>query len=204
MNEVATKYTIPAELQRFFEKPPILINESRRDYDQVLWSTIEAIEPKNTFEWILLKDLVDLTWEIRRLGKDKAALTNMTWKEALRMILESLLDGDPEERRRVAQERANAYFTEEGRAWVMTFLRTHELTEDAIAAQAMTLRLPELEIFDRQTERARVTRMAIARDIQHHRVAGSWKRPDDLLAIVDAKATSIPLSPSSDHAALLP
>jgi hypothetical protein len=64
------------------------------------------------------------------------------------------------------------------------------------------LRLPELEVFDRQLERARVTRMAIARDLEHHRAAGSWKRPDELLQIVDAKAGSIPLDPSDNDDAL--
>jgi hypothetical protein len=202
MNEVATRYDIPAEFRRFFDKPPILINENRGSYEQVLKGTIETIEPQNKFEWLLVKDIVDLTWELRRLGKMKAALVNVTWKEAVRMVLESLLDGNPDERRRAAQEHAEAYFTEEGRTSVLTILGRHELTEDAIAAQAMAIRLPELDIIDRQMERARVSRMAIARDIQHHRSAGSWKRPDELLTVIDATESSIPLSSSSDRAAL--
>src|ERR1700730_11835516 len=56
--------------------------------------------------------------------------------------------------RRAAQEHAEAYFTEEGRASVETILARHELTQDAIAAQAMAIRLPELDIIDRQMERA--------------------------------------------------
>jgi hypothetical protein len=202
MNQVATRYDIPAELKNFFEKPPILINENRGSYEQVLRGTIETIEPQNIFEWLLVKDIVDLTWELRRLAKTKVALVNLTWKEAARMILESLLDGNPDERRRAAQEHAEAYFTEEGRPVVLKILAKHELTQDAIAAQSMSVRLPELDIIDRQMERARVSRMAIARDIQHHRGAGSWERPVDLLTIVDDRASSIPLSPSSDRAAL--
>jgi hypothetical protein len=128
---------------------------------------------------------------------------NLTWKEALRMIIESLWEDEPGESRRVAQERADAYFRSEGdRNWVVKFLAKRKLTEDAIAAQAATLRLPELEIIDRQLERAQVTRMAIARDLEHHRAAGSWKRPDELLQIVDAKAGSIPLDPSDNDDAL--
>jgi hypothetical protein len=202
MNEVATSYAIPSRLQGFFAKPPVLIGESRLQYEQVLTGTIEAIKPSNFLEWLLVKDLVDLTWELRRLGKHKAALINVTWTHALRMILESHLEGDLEERRRVAQERAGGYFTKEGRDWVMEFLLKRELTEDAIAAQASTLRLPELDLIDRQMERARVSRMAIARDIQHHRVAGSWSKPDDVLKVVDATAGSLPLNPPSDQARL--
>jgi hypothetical protein len=166
-------------------------------------STIEMIQPQNTLEWFLAKDIVDLTWEIRRLGKEKADLVNLTWEEALRMIIESHWEDEPGKRRHVAETQAHAYFmTKAGYDWVQGFLAKRKLTEDVIAAQAATLRLPELEVFDRQLERARVTRMAIARDLEHHRAAGSWKRPDELLQIVDAKAGSIPLDPSDNDDAL--
>jgi hypothetical protein len=200
MKEVstATNYGIPADLKDFFAYPPMRIGENRRVYEQVLKGTIEAIEPENTCEWLLIKDLADLTWEIRRLAKDKAAIVNLTWKEALRMILESHLDGDTQERRSVAQVRADNYFNEEGRNWVVEFLGKHGLMEDAIGTQAATLRLLELDIIHRQMERARVIRMATVRDIMHHRVAGSWRRPDDVLAIVEAWASVVPLDLSAN------
>jgi len=200
--EVATKYDIPADLIGFFAKPPILISENRRNYEQTLKGMIELIEPNNTLEWILVKDLVDVSWENRRLVKAKAALVNVTWKEAVRRILESLLEGTLEARRHAAQEHSEACLTDEGRSAVQKILGLHNLTEDAIAAQAMAVRLPELDNIDKQMERARVTRMAIARDIVHHRAAGSWKKPDDLLKIIDATAGSNPLSPSAKPAGL--
>jgi hypothetical protein len=201
MNEVAIKgnCAIPANLISFFAHPPIRIGEDRHAYELVLTSTIETIEPKNALEWLWLKDLVDLTWEIRRSGKDKAAIVNVTWTEACRKILESFLDGDSQTRRSEAQARADKYFTEAGREWVLDFLAQHGLREDAIAAQAAALRLLELDMIDRQMERARLVRMAIARDILHHRANGLWRRPDDVLAIVDAKASLVPLDPATDH-----
>ncbi len=74
--------------------------------------------------------------------------------------------------------------------------------EDAIAAQAATLRLPELDILDRQLGRARLTSMAITRDIEHHRVAGSWNRTDKVLSIVDGTAGSPPLEAPAERAGL--
>jgi hypothetical protein len=194
MKEVSikTNYDIPAELAGYFAYPPMRIGENRHIYLQMLKGTIEAIEPKNTCEWLLIKDLADLSWEIRRLGKDKAAIVNLTWKEALRMILESHLDGDARERRSIAQARADNYFNEEGRNWVLEFLGKHELREDAIGTQAATLRLLELDIIHRQMERARVIRMATVTDIMHHRVAGSWRQPDDVLATIDNKVSLVP------------
>src|SRR6266700_1150132 len=108
MHEVSikTNYTIPAELEGFFKHPPMRIGENRHVYEQVRRGIIETIGPRNMIEWLLVLDVADLTWEIRRLGKDKAAIVNATWKEALRMILESLLDSDPLERRSAAQSHA--------------------------------------------------------------------------------------------------
>jgi hypothetical protein len=68
----------------------------------------------------------------------------------------------------------------------------------------LSLRLPEVEFIDRQLHRACVMRIAIARDIVDHRVAGSWKTPEDVLVTIDGRADAIPLSPSSDQAALVP
>jgi hypothetical protein len=201
---VKTNHNIPAELQGFFDNPPILLNESRDAYDQLRASIIETIEPKNTYEWMWVKSLLTYGWEERRLGKMKADLANLTWKEAVRNILESLLPGDLAERRRVARDCAEGFFGPEGRERVMVILRRHKLTEDAIAAQSLTLRLPELEIIDRQLHRACLMRIAIARDIVDHRVAGSWKTPEDVLVTIDGRAGAIPLSPSSDQAALVP
>jgi hypothetical protein len=206
MKDVAkkTKYDIPTELAGFFARPPMRIYEDRPVYEQVRKGVIETIEPRNKFEWLLVLDIANLTWDIRGFGKDKAAIVNTTWKEALRMILESLLDGDPQERRSVAQARAEKYFTEEGRNWVIEFLGKHGLREDSIGAQAAALRLPELDIIDRQMGRARVMRMAMTRDIMHHRIAGSWREPDEVLRIVDANASLVPPDSPADQDAPVP
>ena len=194
MNEVVkTNYDIPADLRPVFAKPPLRINESRAIYEMVRTSMIETIGPRNKCEWLLVDDIVNLTWEIRSLGRDKTAIVNLTWKEALSQILGAFLDGDMAERSRVAQMRVSAYFTVQGREWVDTFLAERGLTDDAIAAQAATLRQPELDMIDRRMHRTRVARIAIERDLVYNRIDGLWARPGDLLAIVDAKATLVPL-----------
>jgi hypothetical protein len=202
MNTTSNEFTVPSEIAVFFKRPPILINESPSEYEAVFASLANAIGPENTFEWLLFKDIVELSWEIRRSGNSKAAIINMKWKEALRIMLESLLEGDDEERIRVAQELADQWFTSaEARTSVLELLQRHQLAEDAIVAQATALGLPELDMLDRKIERARVSRMVIMRDIEHHRIARTWRMPKDLLQIVDAAAEPIPLAPPSDQVA---
>src|ERR1700686_3350611 len=202
MNTISNEFSVPSEIAVFFKNPSILTSETPSEYEAVFASLANAIGPENTFEWLLFKDIVDLSWEIRRSGNSKAAIINMKWKEALHMIAESLLEGDEEERGRVAQELADQWFTNaQARASILELLQKHQLAEDAIVAQAMALGLVELDMLDRKIERARVSRTVIMRDIEHHRAVGTWKMPKDLLQIVDAVAEPIPLAPPSDHAA---
>jgi hypothetical protein len=202
MNEVVRKYDIPADLADFFADPPLLNHENRDAYFNLRKGMIQTIEPTNTCEWILTVDLVDLAWEIRRLARLKAELVNMTWKQALCMIIEAHTDGDPVERRLGAEDLTRQYFSEKGRKDTIEFLEILGFTEGTVAAQAATLRLPELDILDRQLGRARLTSMAITRDIEHHRVAGSWNRTDKVLSIVDGTAGSPPLEAPAKRAGL--
>ena len=202
MNTTSHEFTVPSEIAVFFRKPPVLISENPSEYEAVFASLVNAVGPNNAFEWLLFKDLVDLSCEIRRSGNSKAAIINMKWKEALHMIAESLLEGDEEERHRVAQELADQWFTNaEARASILELLQKHQLAEDAIVAQATALGLAELDMLDRKIERARVSRMVTMRDIELHRAAGTWKMPKDLLQIVDAASEPIPLAPPNDQVA---
>jgi hypothetical protein len=205
MNTEITKFSPPPEIESFFMKPPLLIGESRLVYERMFTAVANTIRPQNTIEWMLAGDFMNLSWENRRLGKTKVGLINLNWKDAIRMIVEALLDSDQEERSRVSQELADGWFTgEEAKETIKALLAKHQLTEDAIAAQAMSLRLPELDIIDRKMERTLVSRMAIMRDIEHHRIAGSWKMPKDLLPIIDAAAEPTALVPAADHTRCTP
>jgi hypothetical protein len=201
MNTAITKLTPPTEIESFFMRPPLVIGESRLEYERMFTALANTIRPQNPIEWLLVNDILNHSWNIRRFGKAKAALINMNWKDAIRRIAESLLDGDQEERGRVSQDLADGWFTSgEAKETMQTLLAKHQLNEDAIAAQAMTLRLPELDIIGRKMERAMAGRMAIMRDLEYHRVAGTWKMPKDLLQIVDGAADAISIAPPTDHA----
>jgi hypothetical protein len=170
----------------------LLCGESRREYDEICKSLILSIGPQNHLEWLLLKQVLDLYWEILRLSKAKAALINMSWNEALRQSFESILPGDEDERRLAAQAHVDGWYTdlqnqESGRK----LLLKHGIDTDDITAQAMTLRLPEIEIVDRLLEKKRVVQMATLREIEHYRLAGTWNGGKSLQQTVDEGLSSI-------------
>ncbi len=192
--EIQTKYAIPTALEGLFDRRPILLNESVEEFDALRASIIEMMEPENISEWLLVASLARYYWEEVRLEKMKADLVNLTWKEAVRTLMEALVPGDLADRASKALELSSLCFRPEGRKSVMTILTAHNLTEDAIAAQSAALRWPEIEGMSKQADRVCMMRMAVERELQHHRAAGSWKKAQKVLELVAGGL--VPLSPS--------
>ncbi len=174
-----------------------MLNESADEFDSLRAGIIEMMEPESIFEWLLVSSLARYCWEEVRLEKMKADLVNLTWKEAVRILMEALVPGDAEDRADKALELSSVCFRPEGRATVLAILKEHNLTEDAIMAQSMAVRWPEIEGMSRQSERVCTMRMVVERELQHHRAAGSWKKAQKVLELVAAGSAS--LSPSSQE-----
>jgi hypothetical protein len=54
--------------------PPVLSSEKRKDYESLLCYMADCVKPTDVIEWLWLKDVVDHTWEIRRLRRFKNQL----------------------------------------------------------------------------------------------------------------------------------
>jgi hypothetical protein len=55
-------------------KPPVLPHEDPEIYQQFWLEIAKSIGPTDFIEWLLIKDILDLSWEIRRLRGFKAGL----------------------------------------------------------------------------------------------------------------------------------
>jgi len=64
--------SIPEDILRIFGDPPLLSTENRELYLTLLCMVAQELRPRNIIEWLSLKDVVDLSWEIRRLRRFKA------------------------------------------------------------------------------------------------------------------------------------
>jgi len=92
--EPAIPSEIPADFQYFFKRPPLLNEEDPIEYWILVLQFIMHVSPKAIIEWIWLKDVVDLTWEIWRLRRARAAFVRRlpAWAE----YVQALLDEDGE------------------------------------------------------------------------------------------------------------
>jgi hypothetical protein len=195
MSNESNVLVVPPGIARFLKKPPLLVTESRQDYEEFFNSVAQAIAPTNSLEWIATGNYVDQKWEIKRLRYGKAAIINATRQEAFRTVFESILP-ETDDRIEAAAKMADQWFVNPSeRPILLELLKMHDLDDDAISAQALVMRAPELEMIDRAIQRLEIVSMAQLREIEFHRRASSWRAPESLMEIVDGVAEPIPLQP---------
>ena len=71
---IKQSYRPPAELAFLSSEASVLDTESYADYKRFFDEVIDALKSVDIIGWILAKDVVDITWEIRRERLTKAGL----------------------------------------------------------------------------------------------------------------------------------
>ena len=136
---------------------PILKSESPEERRSLQEGLEVDLDPNGMMEVILVDDLADLEWEIRRFRRCKATILNMNLPDALLGLvrhLKSPFTKKPYDRQE-AEELENLcrrWFTdedEEAREEVAALLREHKLDESAVEAEAYRRCSAELEVVDR-------------------------------------------------------
>jgi hypothetical protein len=62
----ASKLVPPKELLPFFSDPPLIGDERREDYEGLFSAIASAAKPADAIAWLFVRDITDLSWEIRR------------------------------------------------------------------------------------------------------------------------------------------
>jgi hypothetical protein len=123
----------------------------------------------------------------------KAAIINATRFDAFRAVFESILP-ETDDRFEVATRLAHKWYEKpDEQPAILDLLGKHDLDDDVISAQALALRLPEIEKIDRMMQQLEVSSMAQLREIEFHRRASSWRSQKSLTQVVDAVAEPIGL-----------
>jgi len=66
--------SVPPDIEALFGDPPLLGTEDPNLYWDMFDRFAEFVDPKNIIEWLWVKDIVDLSWEIARLRRYRALL----------------------------------------------------------------------------------------------------------------------------------
>lgn len=168
---------------------PLLEGEDPAGYKALHDRIVAAVEPKDALEEIWTRDFVDLSWEVLRFRRLKAALMKAAAGEGLVLVLDSLSApyalGNPEvaadwmRREPAAVRQVDSKLTQAG------------LTRDAIAAQTLAAKLETFEKLDRVIMQAESRRNAAVREIDRHREALAQRMRTANRAIEDADFTEV-------------
>jgi len=186
------KPVVPEHVRALLGPSWIIDGEDSDLYEQLLAGVGAAVQPFDLIDWLLLKDVVALTWEIQRTRRQRESLMRMARRAAVETILLSIL---PQEGIRLtgasteASRLASDWFSGDRKATkrVDELLDQARLSSADITAQSLSTRAQEFDRLDRQNELHERRRDALLQQIERRRSgwAKEVRRASD--EIVDAE-----------------
>jgi hypothetical protein len=162
---------VPAEIADIFGHPPVLSTENRQAYDALMTQLALERKPRNITEWMFVRDMTDISWEILRHRRAIANLFAISFKRALRAVL---TDVCPDNLYHETVRLAQAWFERPQEQEKVRFeLAKYGLTAEAIVAQTYVLRRDELDKLHRLLAVAEARRDAIIRNFNEYRAMSS-------------------------------
>jgi dsDNA-binding SOS-regulon protein len=175
MTNIISTITIPEDIKALLGKRPLIFGEKPDVYDALLSRVAAAVDPQDTIEWLYLKDVVDITWEIQRLRRFQTSIINNKRRDALGNIIAAVLDVG-ENATKVMVDRKNLADKfiagdEETKKLVEPQMKKYDLDDDSVMAEAFDRKLESIEAIDQMLTRAEVRRDRMLEQIACHREA---------------------------------
>jgi hypothetical protein len=178
--------SVPPDIQALFGDPPLLSTEDPNLYWDMFDRFAEFVDPKNIIEWLWVKDIVDLSWEIARLRRYRALLI-----ERERESKNAEID--------YAQEHAGgrnlSWMDRLKHPQIEALRNAPRLDTEADSASLLILQyLGTYETVDKLLMSAELRRDRILRelDFRRERIAPLLRKKSDEL--IDASADAVPLA----------
>jgi len=154
------------------------------------------IKPDSILVEILCNDLIDVTWHILRLQRNRPVMINVRYREAIvKLLVDELQSCDEFQAQTIAEQ---WFATQAGKDAVLAILASFHLDETSIEAEALKILGPELELWERMVSSLQERRdrtLDTLKKVQSS-VAKRAKKISD--SIIDAEKT-VSRDPLDDH-----
>ncbi len=161
----------PNELEALFDNVPLVGSERREDYDAFFSAIAQAEPPSDAIDWILLKDFVDLAWEIRRERRVKVEIIKINQIEVICDLLKSTFDkddklGSAQNRIFFARPKAQSWASDaQSRKKIDLQLKEKGHDPDSVLARAYLRGARDIDAIDKRIALAELRRNAILKEI---------------------------------------
>jgi hypothetical protein len=146
--------------------PPLLPGENKAAYIAIAGRVAGASGPRDAIEEILIRDVIDLTWEVLRLRRIKAGILKASMGAGVHDVLNdvgySFLDNRPISEKWAAGD-------ESARQEVDAVLAKAALALDEVTAKTLEHKIDVFERLDRMLASAEARRNNALREIDRHR-----------------------------------
>lgn len=182
---MATEATNPKRLPLV----PLLITESEEEFKGIRDEIYEEIGPRGIIERIYVDDFIDIVWQMLRLKRCKAGVTNLAFHDASKHLLFRLMQAGPDVARDWISEPELAKEVEAG-------LATYKLDGSVIIAHAIKESSYQLELIETLLASLEVRRdKALIRIAQYRGELGAvLRRTSDRL--IESKIVELPRAAS--------
>ncbi len=176
---------IPAEIAEIFGSPPVLSFEDHQAYDQLLAQLVLEWKPRHITEWMFVRDIADISWEILRHRRAIASVLAISFKKALVSVIEETL---PLHISYKIKPMANGWFERpKTQAKIKSELAKYGVGPDAIVAQCYSMNRENLDKLHRLLALAEGRRTAITRNFNEYRAMSSLSEKP----VIDSKEIAL-------------
>jgi hypothetical protein len=161
----------PKALEALFDNRPLVGRERPEEYDAFFSAIARAEIPSDAIDWILLKDLVDLAWEIQRERRLKMEIIKINQTEVICDLLKSIFDkadrlGSAVNRVFNARTEAHLWASDaETRKSIDLKLTEKGHNPDSVLARAYVRGAREIDAIDKRIALHELRRNAILKEI---------------------------------------
>ena len=167
VQEEGARNSSSVDLQAILGPPALFDGEDENAYQELLARVQASVRPKDIIEEIWVRDVVDLTWDVLRLRRLKANIMVAATQRAIKKVLAPAIGLE-------TAGKVSADWAARTPGSVDEFneiLTDMELSMDVVMAEALRMRLDDVESIDRLIVSAEARRNAVLREVDRHRVA---------------------------------
>ena len=165
---------IPTEIEGLFNQRPLILGESPKDYDGLMHMHMRLYWPEDVREWILIKEVIDNTWEVFRLNRLKANFL-LAQRHQKFDIVSDIIPFD-EKKMRDALDKAWLALQngdEEGMERANAVLQRRHQNLDTVMAEALALFMREYGILSSMSLAASKRRDQLLQDLENYRASAA-------------------------------
>jgi hypothetical protein len=162
----------PKGLLSFLEDLPLTADEMAEEYYELFGAIVIAVNPRDTIDWLHVKCVVDLTWEIKRERTIKTSIITLMQQEVVLELLKST-DEAPSS----LESHVHRVFDAKGEAkkWAVDLVAAKETNTKLAArgyppsevlAKAYMRGANQIDAVDKRTASYELRRMVALREIE--------------------------------------